>query len=75
MTRDLGQCAYEEFIRGADDRLPWSQLSAWVQSHWARVELASRKAEVRDAEARWAQHCADAEAGLTSPTKLILVKR
>jgi hypothetical protein len=42
------------------------------KARWARVELASRKAEVRDAEARWKAHCVDAEAG---PTKLGLVKR
>jgi len=63
---ELGRVAYEEFIRGADDRLPWHQLNAHTQAHWARVELASRKAEERSiADLREL-----AESGRTSPTKL-----
>lgn len=67
---ELGRTAYEESIRGYEDRLPWRQLSAWAQAHWARIELASRKAEVRDREQRWEQVQRDAKAGLTSPAKV-----
>jgi hypothetical protein len=71
---ELGRVAYEESIRGCTDRLPWHQLSASAQAHHARIELASRKAEVRDSERRWAEHVKAAELGTTSPTRLMVVK-
>lgn len=66
----LGQTAYEESIRGYPDRLEWHQLRAWVQAYWARVELASRKAEASDRERRWRDIAKAAEDGATSPTQL-----
>ena len=64
---ELGRTAYETFIRGDEaNRCTWPQLSGWVQARWARVELESRKAEVRSNERLRAL----AESGRTSPTQL-----
>jgi hypothetical protein len=69
-----GQAAYEAFIRGADDRLAWHQLSSWVQARWERVaEAGARIAEERIHQ-RYRQQMSDAAEGRTSPTQLGLVK-
>lgn len=67
---ELGRVAYEASIAGHEDRLPWRQLSAWAQAHWARIELASRKAEARDREHSWEHIREKAERGELSPTQL-----